>query len=194
MLLVFAFVRITRFCRQRLLGRNLITVFSTVNNLSQFFSLWPARGGGVNGGDRGCRCACCTHRNRSSCYGIYVKALFLSAFAKHQAMHAIVHGNRSGSRAASTNARMRPDRPLKKNFRPGGFFASHNPICAKLRSRYSPAWASRSIDHRPPKGKNHSAKTTPAANAAGAEQLVSIDLSGLRLPAIRRKRRGRAGR
>ncbi|QIL19968.1 hypothetical protein [Thermomonas sp. HDW16] len=34
---VIAFCFLTRFCRERLLGRNLITVFPTVNNLSQFF-------------------------------------------------------------------------------------------------------------------------------------------------------------
>jgi hypothetical protein len=34
---VIAFCFLTRFCRERLLGRNLITLFPTVNNLSQFF-------------------------------------------------------------------------------------------------------------------------------------------------------------
>ena len=36
-----AFCFVTRFCRERLLGRNLITVFPTVNNLSQ--KKFPAR-------------------------------------------------------------------------------------------------------------------------------------------------------
>lgn len=194
MLLVFAFVRITRFCRQRLLGRNLITVFSTVNNLSQFFSRRPGRGIGASDGNRRCGCARCVHRNRSSRYRIYVKALFLSAFAKHETIRAVRACNRRRSRREPANAAMHPERPPKIIFRMGRFFAPHNPICAKLRGRYFPVAASRSIDHRPREAQVRSAKTTPAASAAGAGQRCSNDLSGLRLPAIRRRHRDRAGR
>lgn len=84
----FALMRITRLCSQRLLGRNLITVFSTVNTLQRRTSPRSTR----HARDRCChrhdfRPRRCTHANADGFPGRWETAVF-KLFAASTCLHA----------------------------------------------------------------------------------------------------------
>lgn len=168
-------------------GRNLITLFSTVNNLSRLFFVVRRRAA---------RC------KRPSCFAPHV--------APHACMHARPHADSprasvgavcsTCSHASMHSRAMRNDTPRTRTMQriaraDGGdakakeisLFALHKPDCAKLRELFR---ASRTIDARfcARRASKKNPRPSPRVRVLGRRE----PLSRLRLPATRRSRPGPA--
>lgn len=117
----------------RLLGRNLITVFSRVNTLQPFFSS-EVNGGGSGAGHRSrARRAPRASVRARRCRDATRKALVLCTLRTTREANAGKPARRGGAADFASACRARPCAALKKNSRGRPFPATHNVICADLR-------------------------------------------------------------
>ena len=132
-----AFCFVTRFCRERLLGRNLITVFPTVNNLSQ--KKFPARARRARHAasrllvEDARRMRCCTRMRMSKCRNAGKNATFpILRIRECMRSHRITRC-RSPLREYTDMPESSCDFVDERR----RLCASHKPVCAKLRELFS---------------------------------------------------------
>jgi hypothetical protein len=133
---VFVLIRLTRFCRRRLLGRNLITVFSTVNTLTQLFSPHRRAALGCEPASEAGR-ACLDRRVDPACKRSprekhRKKSTFVRTIGMRPAL-ARVREPDASSPSHAFAVRISPLATACCQFR---FFASHKAKCAELRKKY----------------------------------------------------------
>lgn len=175
-------------------GRNLITVFATVNNLSQFFfapTTHPARRIASRSRMHDVRrihASACMHspecENTGKNSDIFPQPQLLREcsalpFARATAL------------AGTLEASLHPHSPPRSRQRR---CASHKPVCAKTARTFLPhrGWkprrAARFTEHRTKKNSRHRPRVRVLQAVPG------VAVSGLRLPAVRHSRPGRAVR
>jgi hypothetical protein len=174
-------------------GRNLITVFSTVNILSQLFFAtrawrWSTMRSRSNEGGR-----TSPTRNRAHRLARMPRASNGAACSDHA--HASMHAR---TKYAAFSAHLRdavPSLSLRTNRSRAKrcLCALHKPVCAKLREHFR---ASKAIDAPPSRFSLPRKTKDPRRFHRGSRHGVRLDarVSGLLLPAAPRRRPGRATR